>query len=68
MDHHMQFASRCRIVAGWLLINTVMSNPGNSLVGMGLIALGLPVYYYLTNRKEPVSEGEGSSSPEDDER
>lgn len=38
------------LVAGWLLVNTMMSNPQNSLVGLGLIALGLPVYYYLTSR------------------
>lgn len=44
------------LVAGWLLINTVISNPTNSLVGMGLIALGLPVYYYLTARKGEASE------------
>ena len=43
------------IVAGWLLINTVISNPQNSIVGLVLIALGLPVYYYLTNRKQSVS-------------
>lgn len=37
------------LVAGWLLVSTVMSNPTNSLVGLFLILLGLPVYYYLTN-------------------
>ncbi|MCB1025111.1 MAG: amino acid permease [Acidobacteria bacterium] len=36
------------LVAGWLLISTVLSNPTNSLVGLFLILLGLPVYYYLT--------------------
>ena len=36
------------LVATWLLINTVMSNPTNSLMGLGLILLGLPVYFYLT--------------------
>lgn len=39
------------LVSAWLLINTVMSNPVNSLIGLLLIALGLPVYYYLTNQK-----------------
>ncbi|MEZ5346045.1 MAG: amino acid permease [Pyrinomonadaceae bacterium] len=35
-------------VAGWLLVTTVLSNPKNSLVGVLLILLGLPVYFYLT--------------------
>ena len=39
------------LVSGWLLVSTIMSNPVNSLIGLVLIALGLPVYYYLTNRK-----------------
>jgi APA family basic amino acid/polyamine antiporter len=41
------------LVATWLLINTVMSNPTNSLVGLGLILLGLPVYFYLTRNGAP---------------
>ena len=45
------------LVATWLLINTVLSNPTNSLVGVGLIALGLPVYYFLTR-----GDGEEKSS------
>jgi APA family basic amino acid/polyamine antiporter len=40
------------LVAGWLLVNTVITNPANSLVGMGLIALGLPVYYILTRNAD----------------
>ena len=40
------------LVATWLLINTVMSNPLNSLIGLGLILLGLPVYFYLTRNAE----------------
>lgn len=39
------------LVATWLLFETVRSNPSNSLIGLGLIALGLPVYYYLTSRE-----------------
>ena len=49
------------LVAGWLLVNTVLSNPGNSLVGLGLIALGLPVYYYLTRKS-----GTDTSEEEDE--
>lgn len=36
------------IVAGWLLINTMYTAPQSSFIGLGLIILGLPVYYYLT--------------------
>jgi APA family basic amino acid/polyamine antiporter len=35
------------LVAGWLLLNTIMTAPTQSLMGIGLILLGLPVYYYL---------------------
>ncbi len=35
-------------VSGWLLINTILTAPTQSFIGIGLILLGLPVYYYLT--------------------
>lgn len=35
------------LVAGWLLINTMITAPQSSFIGIGLIILGLPVYYYL---------------------
>ena len=38
-------------VAIWLLINTLSTNPVESLAGLGLIALGLPVYYW---QRRPV--------------
>lgn len=38
------------LVAGWLLINTMMTAPQSSFIGIGLILLGLPVYYYLNNK------------------
>ncbi len=38
------------LVATWLLITTVMSNPSKSAIGLVLIALGLPVYYYFISR------------------
>jgi len=46
------------LVAGWLLINTMMTAPQSSFIGIGLILLGLPVYYYLTNtgNKSPKAE------------
>ncbi len=36
------------LVAGWLLINTITSAPLQSFIGIFLILIGLPVYYYLT--------------------
>jgi APA family basic amino acid/polyamine antiporter len=41
------------MVAVWLLINTLSTNPIESVVGLGLIALGLPLYYWQ-RRKQPV--------------
>lgn len=38
------------IVVGWLLVTTVMSSPVQSMKGIVLILIGLPVYYYLTKR------------------
>ena len=38
------------IVAGFLLINTMISTPIQAFAGIFLILLGLPVYYYLTMR------------------
>lgn len=36
--------------AGWLLINTLVSSPRQSVTGIILILAGLPIYYFL-NRK-----------------
>jgi basic amino acid/polyamine antiporter, APA family len=50
------------LVTGWLLINTIVTSPESSLVGIGLIILGLPVYLYLNNKAT-----NGSEDPGDDE-
>ncbi len=42
------------LVAGWLLINTMISTPTQSFAGIFLILLGLPVYYYLINRNKKI--------------
>ncbi|MGH9901070.1 MAG: APC family permease, partial [Pyrinomonadaceae bacterium] len=34
------------LVTAWLLVNTVMATPRQALIGLGLIALGLPIYWY----------------------
>jgi APA family basic amino acid/polyamine antiporter len=46
------------LVAGWLLINTMWTSPKQSFIGIFLILLGLPVYYYLTreNREKTIEE------------
>jgi APA family basic amino acid/polyamine antiporter len=35
------------VVAVWLLCNTLRTSPVESAAGLGLIALGLPVYFWL---------------------
>lgn len=44
------------LVSGWLLINTMITAPTQSFIGIGLILLGLPVYYYLTLTGDKPSE------------
>jgi APA family basic amino acid/polyamine antiporter len=38
------------LVTAWLLINTVMTAPVQSLIGLGVILIGLPVYEYWSRR------------------
>lgn len=42
------------LVTGWLLVTTMISSPVQSFIGIGLIVLGLPIYYLL-NRPEKAS-------------
>lgn len=44
------------LVAGYLLINTLITAPTQSFTGIFLILLGLPVYYYLTKRNKGKTE------------
>lgn len=45
------------LVAGWLLINTLLTTPVQAFAGLFLILLGLPVYFYLTSgNKTPKTE------------
>ncbi|MGC2235146.1 MAG: amino acid permease [Pyrinomonadaceae bacterium] len=45
------------LVAGFLLINTMINAPFQAFTGIILILLGLPVYYYLTrNKSEEIIE------------
>ncbi|QYO65898.1 APC family permease [Leptolyngbya sp. 7M] len=49
------------LVTAWLLLQTLYDDTINSLIGIGLILLGLPFYYYFQS-KTP----EGFVSPEDE--
>jgi APA family basic amino acid/polyamine antiporter len=39
------------LVAAWLVINTITTNPVESVIGLILIALGLPVYAFFKRRR-----------------
>ncbi len=47
------------LVAGWLLISTLINTPQQSVTGILLIILGLPVYYYLTRNERKETEEKG---------
>ncbi|MGH6803829.1 MAG: hypothetical protein ACREC3_10745, partial [Methyloceanibacter sp.] len=38
------------LVSTWLVINTFMTRRVESAVGLGLTAIGLPLYFYYRNR------------------
>lgn len=46
------------LVAAWLIITTLVTSPRQSVTGVVLIILGLPVYYYLTKRGNAISTNE----------
>jgi APA family basic amino acid/polyamine antiporter len=39
------------LTAAWLVVNTVTTNPVESVVGLSLIALGLPVFIYFKRKR-----------------
>ena len=41
----------------WILINTLVERPVESLAGMGIVAVGIPVYYYW--KRKAIPEGTG---------
>ncbi|HTS47255.1 MAG TPA: amino acid permease [Bryobacteraceae bacterium] len=41
-------------VAAWFLANTLITRPGPALVGLGLIATGIPVYFVWRKSAQPV--------------
>jgi APA family basic amino acid/polyamine antiporter len=46
------------LVAAWLVVNTLMTTPGRALAGLGLMACGLPFYWYWTRAQRRISKGE----------
>lgn len=53
------------LVTAWLLYNTIATETVQSFIGIGLIILGLPVYYYLSS-KGKVSNGSEAEGENDD--
>ncbi len=51
------------LVTGWLLVSTMINSPQQSFIGILLIILGLPVYYYLNNKakKNGITDQQGSN-------
>ena len=46
------------MVAGWLVVNTVVTTPGRALAGVGFMLLGLPFYWYWTRgTRSPTAAG-----------
>lgn len=43
------------LVAAWLVINTLLNRPVESIAGLVLIALGLPIYFYYRWSRRPQS-------------
>jgi APA family basic amino acid/polyamine antiporter len=39
------------LMAGWLVVNTLITTPGRALAGLGLMALGLPFYWYWDRQR-----------------
>jgi APA family basic amino acid/polyamine antiporter len=39
------------LTAAWLVVNTITTNPVESVVGLSLIALGLPVFIYFKRKR-----------------
>lgn len=43
------------LVATWLLLSTLYNSPKQSLIGIFLILLGLPIYYYVARRNKSAA-------------
>ena len=49
------------LVSGWLLVNTMQTAPTQSFIGIGLILLGLPFYYYFNKKGRPAAPEEADA-------
>ncbi|HWP83438.1 MAG TPA: amino acid permease [Bacteroidota bacterium] len=45
-------------IAGWFIFNTLVEDTRNAIVGIGLLALGIPFYYYWRNKNRSVASEE----------
>jgi len=50
------------LATAYLTINTLYALPGRSLAGLGLIGLGLPVFFYYTRRRSKPQRDDGLES------
>ena len=52
------------LVTGWLLVNTLVATPRQAIIGLVLIALGLPVYWYWSRINRVAYQGDSSANEE----
>jgi APA family basic amino acid/polyamine antiporter len=51
------------LTTSWLLIRTLITSPVRSLIGLALVALGIPIYYYWTLPRPATSQTVSTRSP-----
>ncbi|HEX5964770.1 MAG TPA: amino acid permease [Pyrinomonadaceae bacterium] len=51
------------LTTAWLLVSTLITSPVRSLIGLGLVALGIPVYHYWTLPRPATSQTDSTRSP-----
>jgi APA family basic amino acid/polyamine antiporter len=49
------------VVAGWFVVNTLLEDPRDALIGIGLLLLGLPFYAYWTRSGAEWDQGRKKS-------
>jgi APA family basic amino acid/polyamine antiporter len=53
-------------IAGWLLLNALVTTPRQALAGLGMMVLGLPFYFYWSRRNRRTGRGGRSTATQDD--
>jgi APA family basic amino acid/polyamine antiporter len=53
-------------VAGWFLFNTLVEDTRNAIIGIVLLLLSLPFYYYWTRKSDAREKATGDDSRQDD--